>query len=576
MTLEDLMKELQEIKEKITDLSNKMEEKMQEINQKIDVNLKENKKEILTVKEMLERNKRLQNEVNEEKEKIDIKEFVGNLDNYKEFKKDIENIEKENNMKEKKFENIEDIINSIEIQPEEEKTNEKPKTIRKRKQKVEQDSLFSEENFRENTTSKEATLSYEDNDDVILKENILYRNENGVFENEEFSIKNLRKSTIDTIKEDRDKYIGGSDIYNLNNTIFNAISMYERKVNPVNIDDNEAIKIGNYLEPMIRNYINKEYKLDEINNYCFFESLVATNERLGIRGNCDGYMIDKNGKKTILEIKTNNEKDLTTSTLQNYYLQTQLYLWCFNADEAIIAEYNKDGKKILDEFKDMKEIEKDKLTVTKVQRNDKVIEELLNRVIFYNEHKGDTLEINDVKEFEKLKLTAEELSDMSSEIKKMKTKENAIYSLAGNKPKVSRKKEGPTADEIAKSDRNAFFAGLEAKICGEKEQSFNLSLNDISTKQLEIYENQILSEVDGKNTEEIKEIYDKLKTERLKNEKEFKILKEDFKTKAMEVVPCGIKTDFFSLIPKQNVVKTKTSDTKEVKTQEKEKNEKVR
>ena len=134
-----------------------------------------------------------------------------------------------------------------------------------------------------------------------------------------------------SVKEDRNLYIGGSDI-----PVILGISpfktRYELLLEKAQIDNDEFegnayTEYGNVMEDKIRNYINEtlntEFKEDKYING-------------DIRCHTDGY----NGNK-ILEIKTTSKTYNDVNDYKMYLSQLLFYLENYNLEEGILAVYKR-------------------------------------------------------------------------------------------------------------------------------------------------------------------------------------------------------------------------------------------
>lgn len=136
---------------------------------------------------------------------------------------------------------------------------------------------------------------------------------------------------MNSVTKNRRHYIGGSDVpiilgyskFKHCNTL-----LYEYITGNFNFEDSEYTKYGNLMEPLIRDYINKELDLNAKPAY-------RINKGKRIRCNTDGYDKDK---KVIIEIKTNNGKHSNTF---DYELQMQLYMWMFNVKNGYLVQYER-------------------------------------------------------------------------------------------------------------------------------------------------------------------------------------------------------------------------------------------
>ena len=140
---------------------------------------------------------------------------------------------------------------------------------------------------------------------------------------------------------------------------------------------NEYAKYGQLMEPKIREYVNNDL-------YINFVEDSKTIEELKIRGNVDGIDRENN---IMLEIKT-NKGELTQSELEPYLLQIQLYLYIYNLDVCILAQYKRPEnfyKGTLFELENGEEhfnLEFDprNLTMTNIHRDEAKIKEILSQI----------------------------------------------------------------------------------------------------------------------------------------------------------------------------------------------------
>lgn len=128
---------------------------------------------------------------------------------------------------------------------------------------------------------------------------------------------------MENITKDRDKYIGGSDLPKIMSTS-NLYKLALEKLNPT-FEGNEYTYYGQFMEPIIRDYINQKYN---------YEFEIDTIYKGIYRGNCDGvdYRADK-----LLEVKTfGSELDL------KYYMpQIQAYLHLFDIKTCMVVGYHR-------------------------------------------------------------------------------------------------------------------------------------------------------------------------------------------------------------------------------------------
>lgn len=141
------------------------------------------------------------------------------------------------------------------------------------------------------------------------------------------------------VTENREKYVGGSDLPALLN-ISDYKTQFELAKEKAGITKIESIgseytKYGHLMEPHIRGYINNKF------GYNFAPATNIDNE-LGIRSNCDG--LDPEAK-TLLEVKT-NKGDLEMEDLETYIVQIQLYLYQFNVESCILTQYSFNSSRV--------------------------------------------------------------------------------------------------------------------------------------------------------------------------------------------------------------------------------------
>jgi hypothetical protein len=127
---------------------------------------------------------------------------------------------------------------------------------------------------------------------------------------------------MDSVTKDRDRYIGGSDLPKLM-TSSNLYKLAKEKLN-YNFEGNEYTHYGQFMEPIIRNYLNQQH------DYSFKPD---TKFKGIYRANCDG--ICPTGK--LLEIKTRG----ANIDVMKYLPQVQGYLNIFEVNTCILASYNR-------------------------------------------------------------------------------------------------------------------------------------------------------------------------------------------------------------------------------------------
>ncbi len=136
-----------------------------------------------------------------------------------------------------------------------------------------------------------------------------------------------------SVKQDRQKYIGGSDIPAIMN-ISPFMSRYDLLLIKAGIKENEFegnrnTEYGNIMEEKIRNYINQEINMDQE----FIEDKFIKDD---IRCHVDGY----NGE-CILEIKTTSQIHENLSDYKVYLVQLLFYMMNYHSDNGILAVYER-------------------------------------------------------------------------------------------------------------------------------------------------------------------------------------------------------------------------------------------
>lgn len=168
-----------------------------------------------------------------------------------------------------------------------------------------------------------------------------------------------------SVKEDREKYIGGSDI-----PIIMGISPFKTRYDLLlekaglkedDFEGNEYTKYGNKMEEKIRNYINKEYKINFIEGKHIIDD---------IRCHTDGEY-DNN----ILEIKTTSQIHEKVDDYKSYLVQLLFYMKCTNKNNGWLAVYERP-----EDFDE--EFDKNKLNVYSVfgEEYEELLEQINNAV----------------------------------------------------------------------------------------------------------------------------------------------------------------------------------------------------
>lgn len=182
---------------------------------------------------------------------------------------------------------------------------------------------------------------------------------------------------MDTVKDNRYKYIGGSDIPTLLNIskFKNREELLQQYLQQQLIDfSSEYALYGTYMEENIRVYANSVLGYNCAPAYTIFEDK-------RIRCNTDGYDKDAN---IIFEIKTNNGKHNNT---MDYELQMQLYMWAFNANKGYLIQYERPTEFYYGyhsshtgtEYFNL-EFNPDRVSIKEIKRNEFIIKYILNEI----------------------------------------------------------------------------------------------------------------------------------------------------------------------------------------------------
>ena len=185
----------------------------------------------------------------------------------------------------------------------------------------------------------------------------------------------------ENVTENRNKYLGGSDLPALFNVspFKDCFTLAREKagVIPAAFKGNEYTRYGQLWEPQIRDYINSIYELK-------FKENTNINEELGLRSNCDG--LDKEAG-LLLEIKTNAGDKTTYEDVYDYILQMQMYMFQFNVEKGYLVQYkrpenfwsglNYETQHTDDYFN--QEFDPERISVMEIKRDDKLIQQILSK-----------------------------------------------------------------------------------------------------------------------------------------------------------------------------------------------------
>lgn len=187
-----------------------------------------------------------------------------------------------------------------------------------------------------------------------------------------------------SVKEDREKYIGGSDI-----PIIMGISPFKTRFDLLlekaelkdnDFDGNEYTEYGNKMEPKIREHINKSLGKDYVEGKHIIDDI-----RIHTDGECSG---------SILEIKTTSQIHEEVNDYKVYLVQLLFYMYHTKKTSGMLAVYSRpedfseefDEKRLqvfgisIDNYKDLvdeinKAVEQFRIDLEKVKENPLITEE---------------------------------------------------------------------------------------------------------------------------------------------------------------------------------------------------------
>ena len=221
---------------------------------------------------------------------------------------------------------------------------------------------------------------------------------------------------MDTVKVDRDKWVGGSSIPTILN-VNKFKTRYELLLEMAHIVENKFTgnaytEYGNEMEPIIRDHINKILETNFVPDVAYKQPY---------RGNCDGIFED-----SILEIKTSSNPDWYA-----YELQTQLYMDMFNCTKGVIAVYERptNFSIVFDETRlTIKFIERDEDMLREIHQSVdeflKDLERMKEAFIF-----GEVLTELDLADSNELTTLSAELVSLETQLVNMKAIEKRIKEL---------------------------------------------------------------------------------------------------------------------------------------------------
>ena len=187
-----------------------------------------------------------------------------------------------------------------------------------------------------------------------------------------------------SVKEDREKYIGGSDI-----PIIMGISPFKTRFDLLlekaelkdnDFDGNEYTEYGNKMEPKIREHINESLGKDYVEGKHIIDDI-----RIHTDGECSG---------SILEIKTTSQIHEDVNDYKVYLVQLLFYMYHTKKTSGMLAVYSRpedfseefDEKRLqvfgisIDNYKELvdeinKAVEQFKIDLEKVKENPFITEE---------------------------------------------------------------------------------------------------------------------------------------------------------------------------------------------------------
>lgn len=146
-----------------------------------------------------------------------------------------------------------------------------------------------------------------------------------------------------SVKKDREKYIGGSDI-----PVIMEISPFKSRFDLLlekagykenDFEGNVYTEYGNTLEPIIRDYINKDLEPG------FYEGKhtreAEGDEIIGVRLHTDGERLVSPGKYEVLEIKTTGTIFEDVNDYKIYLVQLLYYMVNLGAESGLLAVYER-------------------------------------------------------------------------------------------------------------------------------------------------------------------------------------------------------------------------------------------
>lgn len=172
----------------------------------------------------------------------------------------------------------------------------------------------------------------------------------------------------DSVKDDRDKYIGGSDLPKVNNPTSAERLIFE-KTHEQKDFTSIYTEFGNIAEPLIRAYVSEEF----YNNESIEPSttIIEREGKLGLRGNLDG---DNTIRKEVIEIKTLGENyyddpSAYVKKLETYRIQVGYYMMLKKYQKGTIFTFKRPATLLNKSF--------DKWTVKEMYERQSEVEEFI-------------------------------------------------------------------------------------------------------------------------------------------------------------------------------------------------------
>lgn len=259
------------------------------------------------------------------------------------------------------------------------------------------------------------------------------------------NIENNYNTDDKNVTENREKYVGGSDLPALLNIsdYKTQFELAKEKAGITKIENigSEYTKYGHLMEPHIREYINNKFGYN-------FAPATNIDNKLCIRSNCDG--LDSEAK-TLLEVKT-NKGGLEMEDLETYIVQIQLYLYQFNVESCILTQYKRPEDFyrgiIFEEQYDDKyfntEFYPDNITTITVIRNEEKIKKILNEIsLFWKrvEKLKENPEMTEIEYYTSVPVNGLKKIDYQQELQKVEVLENKLIEMKKIEDEVKKGKE---------------------------------------------------------------------------------------------------------------------------------------